>query len=194
VGLAAVVDVGAAVVAGLVASAVGRGVRVGLGVGAGATVGLGVGFGVGFGVGAAMTTRAGDTAASVTVRSPGPLPLVASNRYGQDPDGSVMAVVYVTPSSTPVAGPLRPNRPRPLTSTSMTDGAQPATSVYRTENVMIDDGVPEPGDAFPTESVGAAWDAPLQLAALTVDIVAGRSSAPTAAATTRVRVKTRIPG
>ena len=40
--------------------------------------------------------------------------------------------------------------------TSTTDGAQPAASAYRTENVMIDDGPPKPGEAVPDESVGAA--------------------------------------
>ena len=49
--------------------------------------------------------------------------------------------------------------------TSTFDGLQPALSLYRTENVMVVDGVPEPGDAFPALSTGAGCEAPLQLAA-----------------------------
>ena len=39
--------------------------------------------------------------------------------------------------------------------TSTFDGLQPALSLYRTENVMVVDGVPEPGDAFPALSTGS---------------------------------------
>ena len=35
--------------------------------------------------------------------------------------------------------------------TSIFEGLQPALSLYRTENVMVVDGVPEPGDALPSE-------------------------------------------
>jgi hypothetical protein len=76
-----------------VGGGVGRGVAFGVGLG----VGRGVGFGVGFGVGATMTTDFGFTDARTTVRSPGPLPLVASKRYGHVPGGNVVATLNLTP-------------------------------------------------------------------------------------------------
>lgn len=86
-------------VGGGVGRGVGGGVGLGVGFGVGFGVGLGVGFGVGLGVGATITTDFGLTDARTTVRSPGPLPLVASKRYAHVPAGSVNA----TPKRTPPA-------------------------------------------------------------------------------------------
>jgi hypothetical protein len=73
--------------------------------------------------------------------------------------------------------------------TSTFEGAQAALSLYRTENVMVVDGVPVPGEAFPALRIGAGCDAPLQLAAATCSLVRGRRTRAMAIATARMAVR-----
>jgi hypothetical protein len=80
-----------------------------------------------------------------------------------------------------------------MTST-IREGAQPARSRYRTVNVMVVDGVPEPGVALPADSVGALCEAPLQLAATAFSEVMGSRTAANATAAARTAARAvRIP-
>jgi len=73
----------------------------------------------------------------------------------------------VTPPAKPDPGPLIAYWPAPWITTAIAVGAQPPASWYVTENVIVVEGCPVPGVAFPAESTGAGCEPPLQLAAST---------------------------
>jgi hypothetical protein len=82
-------------------------------------------------------------------------------------------MVKVTPALKSAPDPLIAYRPSPSTTSWSRVGAQPTESVYLTLNVILVDGVPEPGVAPPLVSPGIGCDAPLQLAARTRSAAAG---------------------
>jgi hypothetical protein len=113
------------------ARAAGRGDRVGRGVAFGLVRGFAVGRGVALGDGDAgflITTRLGETAASVADRSPDPEPLTAVNRYDHRPTGNRLASRNVTPLANVVPPARIRYRPTPGMTTSTRDGAHPTLS------------------------------------------------------------------